>query len=208
MPPWRAAGADGLELAVQATRDGVAVVADSPTVGRRPRRRRIASIDHRDLPAGATTPLAEVFHRVDGPASFLLHVADSRVFDAIGTIGTTQEAHGQLDLWLAHHDKANLVQWRPRTSARLILVTRLGKVNQGMEQLLAGLHADDIDGLSMYHRDWSGGTIALAHRFGLRAVAGGTEHHREMAAMVDAGIDAMSAVDPGRLSAVVDQYYQ
>ncbi len=59
----------------------------------------------------------------------------------------------------------------------------------------------------MFHQDWTGGTVALAHRFELLTVGWGAEHERELAKLVDAGIDAVASRQVERMVAVVSQYY-
>jgi hypothetical protein len=65
----------------------------------------------------------------------------------------------------------------------------------------------DAPALCLHHGEWSGGLIALAHRFGRLALARGAEHEREVATLLDTGIDGVSCPHGDRLMAVAGLYY-
>ena len=137
-----------------------------------------------------------------------LDVADDSIVDTVLTVIADHGEQAESNLWLVHGQQQNLIRWRPLTSAKLILAMTAGRPGEGMERRFAELHAADIDGAALAHRAWSGGTIALAHRFGLLAVGTGAEYERELAALIDGGIDAVSAADWHRMAAVVGEYYR
>ncbi len=196
---------DGLDLSIRLTSDGVAVVAGSDRIRAGLRRRRIDQLAAVDLPADVTV-LTEVLTDVADSAPLLLWLGGDREFEAVVASARTVDGL-EPRLWLVCSDHNELIRWRPRTTARLIHATARNNVRGGVEKLLAALHGDDLDGITMPHADWSGGTIALAHRFELLTHASGARHSRELAAVIDAGIDAVSAADAMQLAAVASEFY-
>lgn len=207
LPPGVANGdVDGVAVTAHLTGDGVVVAADSDRIRTGLRRSRIGELDATDLPPGIPTMTA-LLVLVSDPNPLLVTVSEDSVFEAVLT--TARELGGEVEkrLWLAGHNHPDLIRWRPRTDALLLLATSRRQVGDGVEKLLAALHGDDLDGVTMPHADWSGGTIALAHRFDLRTHASGARHGRELASVIDAGIDAVTGADPMQLAAIAAQYY-
>ncbi len=197
---------DGLAVTARLTRDGVAVLADSDRVGKGFRKRRINEIDATELPPDVT-PLAAVLGRTAGRNPLLVTVSGDAAFETVLATAREFGEAAEKSLWLIGHEHAELVRWRPRTEAILLHGSARRRAGGGVEKLLAALHGDDIDGVSMPHGDWSGGSVALAHRFGLLTHASGAHHSRELAVVIDAGIDAVTADEPMRLAAAAAQYY-
>lgn len=207
LPPEVANGdVDGVDVTAQLTGDGVVVAARSDRIRTGLRRRRIDQLDAVDLPPGVPT-IAELLARISDPNPLLVSVGGDSHFEAI--LATARELGSEVEkrLWLAGHVHPDLIRWRPRTDAVLLLATSRRRIGESVEKMLAALHGDDLDGVTMPHADWSGGTIALAHRFGLRTHASGARHSRELAAVIDAGVDAVTAEDSIRLAAVAAQFY-
>ncbi len=115
------------------------------------------------------------------------------------------EAESQL--WLVNPDLAELTAWRPATTAKLINSAQLASLPSGLERRAAELEQRGLNGLTLPHGDWSGGRVALLHRFELLALGRGAEFEREMAELVDAGIDGLYSDRVDRMAAVVDVYY-
>ncbi|MDH3302224.1 MAG: hypothetical protein OES24_17135 [Acidimicrobiia bacterium] len=197
---------DGLDVTVRLTRDGVAVLADSDRIRTGLRRKRIDGFDAVDLPPEIPT-LANILAQTSDRNPLFVTVGGDSTFEAVLSTARTHGPEVETRLWLVGHDQSELIRWRPRTQALMLLGTARRRVGGGLERLLAEVHGDDLDGVSMPHADWSGGSIALAHRFGLRTHASGGRHNRELASVIDAGIDAITADDPIRLGAVAAEFY-
>lgn len=197
---------DGVDVTARLTGDGVVVAADSDRIRAGLRRKRIDELEAADLPPGIPT-MAALLVEVSAPKPLLVSVSDDAVFAAVLATARGFGAAVEQRLWLVGLDHSDLIRWRPRTNAVLLLATSRRRVGDGVEKLLAALHGDDLDGVTMPHADWSGGTIALAHRFGLRTHASGARHNRELASVIDAGIDAVTGSDPMQLAAMAAQYY-
>ncbi len=197
---------DGIAVTARLTADGVVVAADSDRIRTGLRRRRIDQLDAADLHPEVPT-ITALLARLPDPNPLLVAVGGDSHFEAILAAARDLGSEVEKRLWLAGHEHQDLIRWRPRTDAVLLLATARRRVGDGVEKMMAALHGDDLDGVSMSHGDWSGGTIALAHRFGLRTHAHGARHSRELAAVIDAGIDALTAEDPIQLAAVAAEFY-
>lgn len=188
---------------VWATSDGVLVLHPSSTVGSGIRRRRISGQSSAQLDPGIRRLSDQLeANNLDR----LLVLADSApLLDAI--VATPRdEAVTHTELWIAATDVELLARQRTRTSAKLVDWTTKTAAGKSLERHLATLHGYNIDVMAMPHKDWSAGSVALCHRFGILAYGWGCEHEREMAALVDNGIDAVQSRYPHRLAAVIDQY--
>ncbi len=94
-------------------------------------------------------------------------------------------------LWLTSSDLTLLANWRTHTTATLINSVRLRDLKLGPERFAADLQERGADGVEMFHLDWNGGLQTMFHRFGLLGVAAGAEQPREMAGLIDSGIDVL-----------------
>ncbi len=199
-------GATGVESDVWTTADGVPVLDHDGRVGRRPRRSKIATVPRSDLPDHIPT-LAELFALTDPSYPISLDVKDPDAFQSVietaRQAGPGREEH----LWLCHPDLGMLTSWRPSTTARLINSIRMDGLPDGLERRAAELADLQIDGLNLHHKEWTGGRVTLLHRFGLLALGWGTVHEREMAELIDAGIDAVYSDHVDRMMAVIVEFY-
>jgi len=199
-------GATGIESNVWVTADGIPVLNDDGTIGPRFRRRKIAAMNAAELPSEVPT-LTELFDLTEATYPISLDVKDQHAFEAVIDVARDWGEKAEEQLWLCHQELEVLAEWRPRTSAKLVNSTRLGRINEGIERRLARLHDAEIDALNMFHSDWSGGTVALTHRFQIQAFGWGAQHQRELAAVVDAGIDAVYSDHVDRMMSVINEYY-
>lgn len=200
------AGVAGVAADVWITADGVPVVAPGPKVGPRLRRQTIATTDLADL-STAVVPLRELY-RVVGPECHLsLDLRDPNGLLPVLEVARQAGEAAEDRLWLCQPELSVLTDWRPRTTACLINVASLRSLGGGLEPRAAELEQLGIDGLRLDHGSWSGGRIALLHRFGRLALADGIVHEREAAAALDAGIDAAYSERIGPLVAVLGQFY-
>lgn len=200
-------GATGVESDVWVTADGIPVLDHDGRIGPRMRRSPIAELDRAELPESIPT-LAELYETVGPDFPISLDLKDPAAFDPVLDVARQVGDTAEQNLWLCHPDLDQLTGWRPRTSAKLINSIKLSSLSAGLERRAAELQALAIDGLNLFHRDWSGGRIALLHRFERLALGWGAEYEREMAEVVDAGIDAVYSDYIDRMMAVIDEYYR
>ncbi len=187
-------GADGLALDAWRLEAGPAVVATGPTVRRGMRRRAVTSLDPAELPPDVVA-LADLV-AVLPPGTVLLVGSDSAdtarsVIDAVG------ERSG--DLWLAADDIRALLSLRPvAPGVRLLARTRLVRLKDGPERHAATLAAEGAHGVILSSTDWTGGLVALYHRFELLTVAEDAQHERVMRDLMRMKVDAIVTDWPDR----------
>ena len=196
----RKLGATGLETDVWVTGDGVAVLDHDGVVGRRPRRRPMREVPRAELPEHV--PDAAVLVDLLGDDLHLsVDVKDpaaaAPLLDALGADDPTLLSR----VWLCHDDHDLLVGWRELApQVRLVDSTRLKRLDQGPERHAAQLRERGIDAVNLHHTDWSGGLVALYHRFGIRAWAWDAQHVRVLEGLFDMGIDALFSDHTDRMS--------
>ena len=197
-------GATGVATGAWLTADGVPALSSSGRTGGRWRRRRLDRVAAADLPDAVPT-LAH-YYRAGGSAQPLsLDIGDERAFEAV--LAEARDVGTEADLWLCHPDVATLTSWRPRTSARLVNDVARSTLDGSLERRAAELEQRGIDGLRLFHRDWSGGKTTLVHRFGRLALGTGVIHDREVAALLDAGIDAVYSDRIEPMVALLTEFY-
>lgn len=199
-------GASGFDGPVRLTADGAVMVHPADAVGSRLRRKPLASLSRAQVPATVAS-LDDLCRRQEASGSLLLDIDDDRALAAVLAVARAASATLEERLWLCSPSVENLMRWRQTTTARLVHTARLTSLPASAEQWVAHLSERSIDGLCAFHGDWTGGLIALAHRFGRLAVARGPEHEREIAGVLDIGIDGVSSPQVERLMAVAALYY-
>ena len=184
-------GATGLETDAWVTADGVAVLDHDGRVGRRPRRRPIATVERSELPE--EVPAArDLVPLLDGDVQLSVDVKDPAaarpLVDALAHDDPTRLSR----VWLCHDDHDLLLSWRELApQVRLVDSTRLKALGQGPERHAAQLRERGIDAVNLHHSDWTGGLVAVYHRFGVRAWGWDAQHARILDGLLDAGIDAV-----------------
>lgn len=190
---WRL-GATGLALDAWRLDSGPAVVAPGPTVRRGWRRRPVTSLDPADLPPDVVL-VAELPLTLS--AGMTLFVVPDGLETARAVVDTL--AGHPLELWLAADDVAMLDAFRALTpSAKILARTRLTRLKDGPERHAATLAAGGIDGVVLPYVDWTGGMVALYHRFERLAVAEDAQHERVLSELVRMRVDAVVTDWPDR----------
>lgn len=181
-------GATGLETDAWITRDGVVVLDHDGEFGPRLRRRSISEVDVDQLPEHVPS-LAELFRVIDGH-HVSIDIKDERAFEPL----TRVIRESQLDperVWLCHPNLDLVVSWRSHTTCRLVHSTRYAKVQPHFEVHAARLSRDGIDAFNMPYSEWTGGLIALYHRFEVNCFAWNVNYTDAAVPLVAAGIDAL-----------------
>ncbi len=182
-------GATGIESDAWCSRDGQVVLDHDGVVGRWPWRKPLDAFDRAALPHHMTT-LEELYAAIGPDVPLSLDVKDAATFESIVDIAHRHGAHAQL--WLCHPDLSLLTKWRGLdTTVRLVHSTRAKNCDGGLERHMSKLAAASIDAVNMPHPDWTGGNVALAHRFGRYAFAWDAQLERIIAALIDMGIDGV-----------------
>ncbi|NCG36377.1 MAG: glycerophosphodiester phosphodiesterase [Actinobacteria bacterium] len=196
-------GATGLETDAWLTRDGQ-VVLDHDGWQRRFPRRWIADVERDRLNAHIPT-LVELYAAV-GTAHPIS--VDLKNPDTFGPIVAIAREHEALDrLWICHPELSLLQEWRDRApDARLVNSTALERLERGPERRAAELAAARIDAVNLRQNQWSGGLTTLFHRFDVLCFGWDAQHERQLASLIDMGIDAVYSDYSDRMAAVASEY--
>ncbi len=184
-------GATGLESDAWLTADGHVVLDHDGVVGRWPRRTPMARLRREELPPHVPT-LAELYEELAPDAQLSLDVRDPHVAPAVLAVVRAAGDGAEERLWLCNGDLEVLSQWRRLTSAaRLVHSSTLRALPGGPEVHAARLADLDVDALNLHHTQWTGGRIALLHRFGRFAFGWDCQHDHVLDELLDSGIDAI-----------------
>jgi len=198
-------GATGLESDVWLTADGVAVLDHDGQIGRRPRRRAIQRVDRADLPPSIPT-LAELYDTCGTGFELSLDIKDRAAASAVMAAAAAAGPEALERLWICHPDLELLADWRREwPDVHLVHSTPLARIDGGPERHAAALAAIGIDAMNLHHTEWTGGFIALFHRFERLAFAWDAQFDRVIADVLDAGIDAVYSDHVDVLTAAVDR---
>ncbi len=195
----RRLGAAGLESDVWITADGQAVLDHDGLVGRRPRRRPIADLSRRDLPDHIPS-LSEVYAELGAEFELSLDVKDPAA--ALEAVACARDVGAEEHLWLCHPDRDVVTSWRELSPAvHLVESTRVKHMPRGPETHVAQSAAAGVDVINLHHSDWSGGLIAMVHRFEVMAFGWDAQHERILDGLLDAGIDGVYSDHVDRMQA-------
>jgi glycerophosphoryl diester phosphodiesterase len=184
-------GATGLESDVWLTADGVAVLDHDGVVRLGRRRRPIDTCLAEDLPEHVPT-LRRLFDECGSQFQLSLDLKQAGIGDAV--IDVVESADSDLlgRLWLCASRVAELVSLRPRNAAvRLVQSTRLSRLSDGPERAAAVLTEASIDAINLHYTDWSGGLVALFHRFERIAFGWDLQYDHVLRPAVRMGLDGV-----------------
>lgn len=197
-------GATGLESDVWITADGQAVLDHDGVVGPRLRRRSIASVDRASLPPHIPT-LRELYETCGTDFELSLDVKDAAAVDEVVAVARDAGPAAERRLWLCHPDWRTVATWRPLSdTVKLVDSTSKRTMKDGVERRAAELADAGIDAVNLHHADWTGGHIAVFHRFERYALAWDCQFDRVLREMLDAGIDGVFSDHVDRMMAAVD----
>ncbi len=184
-------GATGLESDAWITADGVVVLDHDGVVGGRLRRRAIADTVRADLPDQIPS-LADLLgaHHLDQDLS--LDVKDAAAARPIIDLVHTSCPDRAERVWLCHPDLAVLTDLVDDAGAiNLVHSTRLNRLDQSPEMHAAQLARYGIRAINLHHSEWSGGLIALFHRFSLITFAWDLQFEHLLRTTIRMGIDGV-----------------
>ncbi|MFN8038089.1 MAG: hypothetical protein U0Q07_02665 [Acidimicrobiales bacterium] len=203
----RRLGATGVASGLWRSADGAAVLAVGGSVGGRLRRRPVGDVERADLPPDVVA-LATLYDEVGTDPELCLLVGDDdgAVAEAIATARDRgPDVEGRL--WLVGTDADRVASWRPLSRhVQLVHAVRLRALRPGPEPHAARLRQLGVDAVAAPVSEWSGGIVTLVHRFGLLAMAEDAQFERQIAEVVDAGIDAVVSDHVERLVETVGRF--
>jgi glycerophosphoryl diester phosphodiesterase len=184
-------GATGLESDVWRTADGIAVLDHDGVVRRGLRKVPIAQLPRADLPPHIPT-LEDLYAAIGTEHELSLDVKDPAALEPTLAVARAAGGSALARLWLCHHDWQLVATWRAvAPECRLVDSTVLGHIPEGVEQRAAALASAGIDALNLHHTEWSGGLVALLHRFDRHALGWDAQHLRILHDLLDMGIDGV-----------------
>jgi glycerophosphoryl diester phosphodiesterase len=182
-------GATGLETDAWLSADGEVVLDHDGVFRSGMRKRRIAEVPRSALPGHIPT-LADLYAACGTSLPLSIDVKDPSAAEPIVAMATEAGAAGALHLCSPSLDE--LVSWRKLSDdVQLVHSTRLRRLKDGAERHAAQLSDAGIDVVNMHWEDWSGGLIALYHRFDRRAFGWDAQHRRQLDALLAMKIDAV-----------------
>lgn len=184
-------GANGLETDVWLSADGVPVISHDGTVRRGLRSRHIRDLRSTELPSHVPT-LTSLIDRCGQDFHLSVDLKDPAAGPAV--VRLLRDAGGELigRTWLCAPLVEDLVPLRRLDpDVRLLDSTRLDRIKEGVERRASDLARLGIDGLNLFHTDWTGGLATLVHRFDRVAFGWGIEYERHFSAAFRMGLDAV-----------------
>jgi glycerophosphoryl diester phosphodiesterase len=183
-------GATGLESDVWLTADGIPVLDHDGVIRRRiGRGRSLSTVAREELPAHIPT-LAELLERCGSDYHLSLDLKDPGSGRAVIAVVAAIAPNMLPRLWLCAPDWQTLVELRG-AGARLVDSTRLAKIMEGPERRAATLAREGIDAINLHHTDWSGGLVALFHRFERVAFGWDMQDPHVLSAALRMGLDGV-----------------
>ena len=171
------------------TADRVAVLDHDGVVGSRLRRRPIAEIARAALPSHIPT-LEELYATAGSGFELSLDVKDPDA--AALVIAAARDVSAEERLWLCHPELDVVASWRALSEgAKLVDSTRLKRLGEGPERRAARQRNLGVDAVNLHQTDWTGGLIALFHRFDRYALGWDAQLPRILDELLDAGIDGV-----------------
>ena len=157
-------GATGLESDVWITADGIPILDHDGVVKRSiGKSRPIGELQRSALPSHIPS-LVELIDRCGADYHLSLDLKGSASGQVVIDV-VTEAAPQMLErLWLCAPSWESLLGLRDR-GAKLVDSTRLSRIKEGTERRAATLREHGIDAINLHHSDWTGGTVALFHRF-------------------------------------------
>ncbi len=196
-------GAAGLESDVWITSDGVAVLDHDGVVGGRLRRRPISETLRTDLPEHIP-PLAELFSVIGTDVDLSLDIKDPAA--AAEVVACARDVGAEHRLWMCHPDRELVTSWRELSAAiHLVESTRVTRFDGSFERHVAASAAMGVEVINLHHSEWTGGQIALVHRFDMLAFGWDAQFDRVLDGLLDAGIDGVFSDHVDRMTSALDR---
>ena len=196
-------GCTGIETDAWLTADGE-VVLDHDGWHRRFPRRWIRDVPRAELKAHIPT-LAEYYAAVGTELPVSVDVKDTATFAPMVAVAREHEAIDRL--WICHPDLEVLREWRDQApDARLVNSTALDDMEFGPERRASELAAARIDAVNLRQQYWTGGLTTLFHRFDVLCFGWDAQHERQIARLIDLGIDALYSDYVDRMVAVAETF--
>ncbi len=185
-------GATGLESDVWLTADGVPVLDHNGLIKQGRKRRPVGEVLRSQLPAHIPSLTDLIEAHTDNAFALSLDLKGPDSGRAV--IETVRMARPDLlpRLWLCHPDRAVLAELRSLDrDVRLVHSTRLSLIKEGPERGASILRDLNIDCVNLHHTEWTGGLMAMFHRFDRYCFAWDVQHDYRLTKLIRMGADAV-----------------
>ena len=187
-------GVSALETDLWVTADDV-VVLDHDGVWRSGfRRRSLRKCTWEEL-SDRLTSLEQLLKSIPATTDVSVDIKDEDVFPLLAPLFSRINRDAQ-QLWICHGNLDRLAGWKSEFSIpRYVHSTKLDAVASAPERHAQSLRSLGVSVCNMHWRDWSGGLVALYHRFGVACFAWGLEHDADVLNVLRMGMDGLYADD-------------
>jgi len=197
-------GATGLESDAWLTEDGIAVLDHDGVVGGKLRRRPLSSMSAKELPSHIPS-LREFYDALGTSFDFSIDIKDPRVAGEV--IACARDVGAEDRLWLCHPNRELVASWRTLSrEVHLVESIRASRFENSPELHLARSAELGIEVLNLHHSDWTGGLIAMVHRFGMLAFGWDAQFDRVLDDLLDSGIDGVFSDHVDRMMAAFSRF--
>lgn len=199
-------GANGLETDAWITKDHEVVLDHDGTVRVRGFRRSIADLNRSQLPSHIPT-LAELWQSCGMLHDLSVDIKDDAATDVL--VRVAQESRFDLrKLWVCHHRHDEVLSIRKRhDEIRVVDSTRLNRLKNGLEMRSSENAQAGVDAINMHFTDWTGGSVTLAHRFGVLAFGWDIQFAHQLENSLKMGLDAVYSDHVDRMVDIYRDYY-
>jgi glycerophosphoryl diester phosphodiesterase len=184
-------GATGLESDAWQTSDGVVVLDHDGVIRIGRRRRSISTCRADELPDHIPT-LHQLLERCGTGYHLSLDLKHDGIgADVVEVVASVDEAMLER-LWLCAPDVEQLIAVRGSSpDVRLVHSTRLARLGEGPERAAAVIAEAGIDAINLHYTDWTGGLVALFHRFDRVAFGWDLQYDHVLQPAVRMGLDGV-----------------
>lgn len=184
-------GATGLESDVWRTADGVVVLDHDGAVRAGRRRTTIPRCQADELPEHIPT-LRRLLEACGTGFHLSLDLKQPRIGPAVLDVVESVDPDLLPRLWLCDPVLDELLPLRAsHPSVRLVHSTRLAKLADGPEREAAMLRDTGIDAVNFHYTDWTGGLVALFHRFERVAFGWDLQYEHVLRPAIRMGLDGV-----------------
>ena len=192
-------GATGLESDVWLTSDKTPVLDHDGVMRRTLRSRPLRNVPRVELPTHIPE-LRTLLLDIPAAIPLSLDIKDVEAFGPAFQACVSVRPQNLSDVYFCHPDLEILQSNRSQCQLiSFVSSTRLVRMTKGPEVHAAQLRESNIEVVNMPYGDWTGGLVALFHRFGIRCFAWDCQQPDQIRTVHRMGVDGIYSDWPDRL---------